>query len=222
MFSNKEINALKKFSPKAGVPEQHQLRILKDTVRNPMKGKFLGGPTVEEAKETLKSKFHFTDEQIRKLEASKKTAETEGYTRKNIDQVKAGDVILWDGKDRTVTPKDIKKDSFIGKTIFGDNWKGGHDPVYVKKIPVWEKGKRVDSSKSAASESAEQTYKKEIKQVEDLLNEINKYLPLIKKQYEKQLKDNPNSWAGIGDGADLRGLIENLKRPAEQMRVLSK
>jgi hypothetical protein len=32
------------------VPEQHQLKIAYETVKNPMKGRFLGGPTEEEAK----------------------------------------------------------------------------------------------------------------------------------------------------------------------------
>ncbi len=29
------------------IPEKHQLRIAKDTIKNPLKGKFLGGPTKE-------------------------------------------------------------------------------------------------------------------------------------------------------------------------------
>ena len=33
------------------IPEQHQLRIVTDNLRNPLKGKFLGGPTGDEAKE---------------------------------------------------------------------------------------------------------------------------------------------------------------------------
>lgn len=49
------------------VPDKHQLRILKDTVANPLKGKFLGGPTAEEAEETLRKKFKFTDKQIENL-----------------------------------------------------------------------------------------------------------------------------------------------------------
>jgi hypothetical protein len=47
--------------------DKHQLRILIDTVKNPMKGKFLGGPSAEEAEETLKSKFKWTDADIHKL-----------------------------------------------------------------------------------------------------------------------------------------------------------
>ena len=52
---------------KLSVPDAHQLRILKDTVRNPLKGMFLGGPSAEEAEDILRSKFKFTSEQIRNL-----------------------------------------------------------------------------------------------------------------------------------------------------------
>ena len=54
-------------SAKLSVADAHQLRILKDTVRNPLKGQFLGGPSAEEAERTLRSKFRLTSEQIRKL-----------------------------------------------------------------------------------------------------------------------------------------------------------
>jgi len=53
-----------------GMAEKHQIKVLMDTVRNPMKGKFLGGPSAEEAEKTLREKFNFTDKQI----ASLKTA----------------------------------------------------------------------------------------------------------------------------------------------------
>ena len=49
------------------IPDQHQLKILKDTVKNPAKGMFLGGPSAEEAEKILKQKFGYTDAQIKKL-----------------------------------------------------------------------------------------------------------------------------------------------------------
>jgi hypothetical protein len=49
------------------IPERHQLKILIDTIKNPLKGKFLGGPTAEEAEETLRTKFDYTDAEIRRL-----------------------------------------------------------------------------------------------------------------------------------------------------------
>lgn len=49
-----------------GLADKRQIKIAKDTVRNPIKGKLLGGPSVEEAEKVLK-KFGYTDEQIEKL-----------------------------------------------------------------------------------------------------------------------------------------------------------
>ena len=63
-------------SAKLSVADAHQLRILKDTVRNPLKGQFLGGPSAEEAEETLRSKFRFTSEQIRNLKGGARHGET--------------------------------------------------------------------------------------------------------------------------------------------------
>ena len=54
---------------KLSVPDKHQLKILKDTVKNPMKGKFLGGPSAEEAEKILRQKFGYTDSQIKKLKS---------------------------------------------------------------------------------------------------------------------------------------------------------
>jgi len=36
------------------IPEIHQLRIARDTIKYPLKGIFLGGPTEAEAKEIVK------------------------------------------------------------------------------------------------------------------------------------------------------------------------
>ena len=50
-----------------GPSEKHQLKVLLDTVRNPMKGKFLGGPSAEEAEETLRNTFGYSDAEIDKI-----------------------------------------------------------------------------------------------------------------------------------------------------------
>lgn len=60
------INEEKKI-PKKGTPDYHQHKIAVDTIKNPMKGKFLGGPSEEEAKEILMDKFGYTLEDINKL-----------------------------------------------------------------------------------------------------------------------------------------------------------
>lgn len=49
------------------VADKHQYKILIDTIKNPLKGKFLGGPTEEEAIEILKNKYGYTDADIEKL-----------------------------------------------------------------------------------------------------------------------------------------------------------
>jgi hypothetical protein len=62
---NRGIQA--KVLPKAGSPEYHQHKIAVDTVKNPAKGLFLGGPNAQEAEEILRSKFKYTDDEIKKL-----------------------------------------------------------------------------------------------------------------------------------------------------------
>lgn len=47
-------------------PDQHQKKILIDTVKNPLKS-LLGGPDAEESEKILRSKFGYTDKQIQAL-----------------------------------------------------------------------------------------------------------------------------------------------------------
>lgn len=47
--------------------DYHQHKIAVDTVRNPLKGKFLGGPSADEAEATLRGKFGYSDADIAKL-----------------------------------------------------------------------------------------------------------------------------------------------------------
>ena len=51
----------------ASSADKNQLKVLKDTVKNPNKGKFLGGPSAEEAEKILRKKFGFKDADIKKL-----------------------------------------------------------------------------------------------------------------------------------------------------------
>ncbi len=53
--------------PELSPPDQRQKRICIDTLGNPLRGKFLGGPTEEQAEQTLRQKFGFTDFQIARL-----------------------------------------------------------------------------------------------------------------------------------------------------------
>lgn len=61
------MDTVDKYLGEASVPDTHQKKILIDTVKNPMKGKFLGGPSAEEAEKILRKKFGYTDDQIKKL-----------------------------------------------------------------------------------------------------------------------------------------------------------
>ena len=58
-------------------------------------------------------------------------AESKEYKIKmvNISEIKPGDIILHNGKESTVSAKDIKQDKFMGKTIFGDSYALGNKSV---------------------------------------------------------------------------------------------
>ena len=63
-----EIQSLnEKKVPKKGTPDYQQHKIAVDTVKNPLKGTFLGGPTATEAEKTLKTKFGYTQSDIDRL-----------------------------------------------------------------------------------------------------------------------------------------------------------
>ena len=53
----------------------------------------------------------------------------------HIDELRPGDTIMWDGVTKTVGPKDLRKDPFYGRTVFGDSFRGGHDPVERVTFP---------------------------------------------------------------------------------------
>ncbi len=43
----------------------------------------------------------------------------------NVSQISAGDTIVFDGKITTVNKENIKRDPFMGITLFGDSFKLG-------------------------------------------------------------------------------------------------
>lgn len=47
----------------------------------------------------------------------------------HIKDIKAGDTVLFHGVEKTVTAKDIKEDSFMGMTLFGDSYHLGYRAV---------------------------------------------------------------------------------------------
>lgn len=44
----------------------------------------------------------------------------------HIKDIKVGDTVLFHGVEKTVTAKDIKEDSFMGVTLFGDSYRLGY------------------------------------------------------------------------------------------------
>lgn len=48
----------------------------------------------------------------------------------HIDTVRVGDVIIHEGKERTVNRNNIKYNSFMGVSIFGDTYQLGRKPVH--------------------------------------------------------------------------------------------
>lgn len=57
------------------VPDRHQHSIARDTVKNPLKGVFLGGPSAAQAEDTLRSKFGYNDAAIAKLKGGQSAAD---------------------------------------------------------------------------------------------------------------------------------------------------
>ena len=66
-------------------------------------------------------------------------------------------------------------------------------------------------AKKIASLEPSSEYKRQSDRMELSLNNINKSWKRIKQQYEKQVRENPKSWKGIGNGSDLGHLLEECE-----------
>lgn len=58
----------------------------------------------------------------------------------HISQIKAGDVIIIEGKEQTLSKKHISYGSFMGKSIMGYNYKCGYELVERRIFAKWYKG----------------------------------------------------------------------------------
>ena len=47
----------------------------------------------------------------------------------HISDIKAGDTVMHGGHMKTVSGNNIKRDTFMGTSIFGDSYRSGHDKV---------------------------------------------------------------------------------------------
>jgi len=63
----------------------------------------------------------------------------------NKHLVKAGDTIIFDGTEKTVCKNDITYCQFMGKSIFGYNFKSGYEKVKRVVYPIWCKGKIINN-----------------------------------------------------------------------------
>lgn len=64
------------------------------------------------------------------------------YILTHTQNIRAGDIVIHNDKEQTVCGKDIKHDSFMGTTLFGDSYHLGYKPVKKKiidtpKIPLY-------------------------------------------------------------------------------------
>lgn len=61
----------------------------------------------------------------------------------HISEIKAGDAIIHNGKIVSVSASNIKNDSFMGRSVFGDSYRLGHKLVTRVIIPRFYKGEKV-------------------------------------------------------------------------------
>ena len=59
----------------------------------------------------------------------------------HISEIRIGSVVISnDGRERTVCASDIKRDPFMGKTVFGDNYACGNrlvkTAIYSRALPI--------------------------------------------------------------------------------------
>lgn len=53
---------------------------------------------------------------------------------KNIRDIRAGDIVVRDNIPTTVCNRDIKRDEFMGITLFGDTYNLGYKPVTIQRM----------------------------------------------------------------------------------------
>lgn len=90
-----------------------------------------------------------TKEHKESVDFFKKAIEAGEFKGEKVEEVgmyriRLGDAILCDdGEFRTVSGKDIRYDSFMGHTIFGESYMSGYQKVVRVVCPVWHKGVKI-------------------------------------------------------------------------------
>jgi len=62
-------------------------------------------------------------------EASRQLGRPVGIRKVDISLVGLADTVFHEGKVRTVCPRDLRNDCFMGRTLFGDSYILGRRPV---------------------------------------------------------------------------------------------
>ena len=141
-----EIKRLKKEMKKRGIQEEveldekkvdHQLKIAIDTVKNPNKGKFLGGPSAKEAEKTLRTKYKYTDKMIAKLkeevdldEAFKINATNQKLNDGSMVKISKDDASALNGLYNSLNPANAKT---MSKKMMQDKKSYGEILAFAKQ-----------------------------------------------------------------------------------------
>ncbi len=64
-----------------------------------------------------------------RLEASRQVSRQVSLHQVHISDVFAADTVFHEGKVRTVCRSDLKRNTFMGTTLFGDSYRLGYKPV---------------------------------------------------------------------------------------------
>ena len=70
----------------------------------------------------------------------------------------------------------------------------------------------IKRAKIATEETPQSEYKRQVAKILLSLSNINKDWKEIKKDYDKQRKDDPTSWKGVGRGSELGDLVVECER----------
>lgn len=62
----------------------------------------------------------------------------------NIRDIRPGDTVIINGVMKTVCKNNIKRDPFLGVTLFGDCFNMGRTLIKKVIFPVYENGKRIN------------------------------------------------------------------------------
>lgn len=234
---SKAIKNRKQIIKDASVPDMHQKRILIETIKNPAKGIFLGGPSFAEAKEILMKKFGYTEEQIKKLSND---SDSRGY--KVTDEIYKSFMIYKSGKN----PKEytaIKQNTGEGfngpldyiKSQIDDFWEEQDEDVMKQKMKDDVKYKKpikpsfksldpsIDPKKRADAYNQQRKLKSEFKDsntkdenfsiMQNRIKELERQARDLENQFDRFLPDDQKK--------SLQKRLDAIEKEIQQLEALS-